>query len=144
MSDDKFQTYLKDRYEDQVNWYDKKSMYNQKLAKRFQYAIIILSAITPVFAALQYKWFTISSSSMVAALVGILKYCKFEELWHNYRTTCETMKKEKVMFDQKISIYDSATDLKKLFVERVEALISRENTVWTQTMSKKDKKIKKS
>ena len=31
METEDFQKYLKERYEDQINWYDKKSAWNQKL-----------------------------------------------------------------------------------------------------------------
>ena len=34
-----FDKYIKERYEDQVKWYDKKSMHNQKWAKRYQVLI---------------------------------------------------------------------------------------------------------
>lgn len=135
-----FDGYLKDRYEKQIIWYDEKSRHNQWWAMVCQITIIILSAVTPVFAALEFKWPTIIASAMVAALVGILRYCKFEEYWQNYRTTCETLKKEKIIFDSKISPYDKADDPTKLFIERVESMISKENTEWVQLTTKKNKK----
>jgi len=134
-----FDKYLKERFEDQVGWYDRKSMDNQTWAKRCQVTIIVLSAVTPVLAALQYKWPTIISSAFVAATVGLLKYFKFEQHWHNYRTTCETLKKEKILFDTGLSPYDKADDPKSLFIERSESLISKENTAWVQIVSKKEK-----
>ncbi len=138
-----FDKYIKDRYEDQVGWYDKKSMHNQRWAKRYQTTIIILFAITPVFAALELKWPTIISSALVAATAGILKYYRFEDHWHNYRTTCETLKKEKVMYKSGIGPYESTADKMKLFIERAEALISKENVVWTEILSRDENKDKK-
>lgn len=136
----RFDKFLKERFDDQVGWYDRKSMNNQTWAKRYQVTVIILSAITPVFAALQYKWPTIISAAFVSAMVGILKYYKYEEHWHNYRTTCETLKKEKILFDAKLSPYDKADEPMGLFIERAESLISKENTSWVQIVSKKKEK----
>ena len=31
MNQEDFQKYLKERYEDQINWYDKKSIWNQRM-----------------------------------------------------------------------------------------------------------------
>ncbi|MBU1854383.1 MAG: DUF4231 domain-containing protein [Nanoarchaeota archaeon] len=138
-----FDKYVKNRYEDQVKWYDKKSVHNQRLAKRYQITIIILSAITPVLAALEFKWPTIISAALVTAAASILKYCKYEDHWHNYRTTCETLKKEKIMYESEICPYETSTDKMKVFIERAEALISKENTVWTEIISKDKQKNKK-
>ena len=52
METEDFQKYLKERYEDQINWYDKKSMLNQKLYRYLQGFVIILAAITPVLVAI--------------------------------------------------------------------------------------------
>jgi len=135
-----FDKYLKERFEPEVKWYDTKSMHNQKWAKIYQVAIIILSVTTPVFAASEFKWLTLISSVALSIAVGVLKYCKFEELWQSYRTTCETLKKEKILFDSKISPYDKCDDPMKMFITRVESMISKENTSWCQLIAKKEKK----
>jgi hypothetical protein len=132
--------YLNDRYDKELNWYDAKSIHNQKWAKRYQVTIIILSVLTPVFAASGLKWPTLISSISLSVAVGILKYCKFEELWQSYRTTCETLKKEKVLFESKISPYDKSDAPVKMFIIRAESMISKENTAWIQMVSQKDEK----
>ncbi|MBC8490435.1 MAG: DUF4231 domain-containing protein [Bacteroidetes bacterium] len=77
---------------------------------------------------------TIIFSACVAAGLGILKFCKFEDLWHNYRTTCETLKKEMAHYKMQTDVYNSADDSDKLFVERVESIISKENIKWVSTI----------
>ena len=47
MDQEAFSKYLKDRYQDQVDWYDRKAGQNQKIYRRFQWALIWLSAVTP-------------------------------------------------------------------------------------------------
>jgi hypothetical protein len=131
-----FDKYLVERYDKQVKWYDDKSILNKRLADIFQISIIFLAAITPVLAALDLKWPTIISSSLIAAVSGIFRYCKFDELWHNYRTICETLRKEKNFYDFKINDYQDAEKPEKVFIERVEHLISQENTEWFSIVKK--------
>ena len=140
MNKENFDEYIKDVYEPQVMWYDKKSIMNKKLTHLFQIPIITMAAITPIFAALEYKALTIIFSACVAAGIGVLKFCKFEDLWHNYRTTCETLKKEMAHYKMQTDVYDSADGPDKLFVERVESIISKENIKWLSAIH--EKKIK--
>lgn len=138
-----FDDYLKKRYEPEIKWYDEKSKSHKYLASILQISIITFSALTPVFAALELKILTIIFSSLAAILVGTLKYFKFEELWQNYRTTCETMKKEKVMYEARVNIYEFSKEPEKLFIERLESLISKENTAWIQLVKNKEHNNKK-
>jgi LPS O-antigen subunit length determinant protein (WzzB/FepE family) len=84
-------------------------------------------------------WITVAISAIVAIATTVIKTFKYQENWINYRTTCETLRKEKHFYTAKINEYDSAEDKEALFVDRVEALISRENTMWL-TAQKQTKK----
>jgi len=139
MNKERFDEYIKERYEPQVKWYDKKSTLNKKFTYLFQIPLIIMAAITPIFAALEYKELTIIFSACVAAGLGILKFCKFEDLWHNYRTVCETLKKEMVHYKMQTDIYATTDDHAKLFVERIETIISKENIEWRENIEKNKK-----
>jgi hypothetical protein len=142
MSKRDFNKYLKERYEDQVNWYDSKSILYKRLNYIFQVSTIVIGPIVPILALLDFKWETVLLSAMMAILIEILNFGKFEEKWHSYRTTCETLKKEKHYYQQKVNEYRDATDPEGLFVERVESLISREHTKWV-TIEKGKKKENK-
>ena len=132
------QKYVKERYNNQVKWYDNKAIEYKRLANIFQITIIVLAAITPILAALDQKIFTIITSALVAIASGLLKYLKIEDHWHSYRTICETLRKEKHYYDFKIGEYEVAKDIDKLFVNRVESIISKENTQWLTTIKKKE------
>ncbi|MBA7611356.1 hypothetical protein ES703_18579 [subsurface metagenome] len=140
MNKNEFKKYVKNRYNPQVRWYDNKSNFNKKLTYLFQIPIIAMAAIIPIFAALEYKVLTIIFSASVAAGIGILKFCKFEELWHNYRTTCETLKREMIRYKMRTDIYDKVDDPEKLFIDRVESIISKENIEWIS--AGREKKIR--
>ena len=150
MNPEDFQKYLKERYEDQINWYDKKSIWNQKMYRRFQWIVIVLSAITPVLVAIVAirpevkgtSWLAVGISALVAIGTTSLKTFKYQENWINYRTTCETLKKEIHFYKAGIIEYKDAEDPEGLFVERVESLISRENTMWLMAQKPKEGKEK--
>lgn len=145
-----FDQYLKERYYDQVDWYDRKSLWNQKWYTRLQWSMIILAAITPALVAIDasafnsafFKWIAVLTSFSVAVLAAALKTFKFQENWINYRTTCETLRKEIHLYRAGVGDYSNTKDRETFFVERVESLISRENTLWLTTF-KADKEKEK-
>lgn len=139
MKEKEFSKYLKERYNDQVYWYDRKSILHKRLNYVFQIPTIFIAAIIPIFAILEEKWITVVLSAILAVFVGINNFCKFEEKWHNYRTTCETLKKELYYCRSRINEYRDTKEPEELFIERVESIISSEHTRWL-TIEKKEKK----
>lgn len=140
-----FDKYVSGRYFAEIAWYDARSMRNQAWYRSLQWGLILLSASTPVIIALAQKtdsvpWLktlSLITSVLVAILATSLKTFKFEENWINYRTTCETLKKELHFYHAGIDEYEHCADKEPLFVKRVEALISRENTLWLTTVKEK-------
>ena len=135
MTKEGFDAYLKDRYEDQIGWYDRKAGENQTKYRRMQWSLIILAALSPVLfeVRLVVQWLghiPTVTSTIVAILTAGLKAFKYQENWINYRTTCETLRKEKHFYDAELNDYRGAKDKEAVFVDRVESLISRENTMW--------------
>ena len=131
MEEERFEEYLKERYEVQVKWYDNRASQNRQYYQWFQWAVIITAAFVPVLVVLMpFKWITAILSTVLAIAATALKTFKFQENWISYRTIAETLKKEKSYYDARAVEYATAEDKKQLFVERVEALISRENTLW--------------
>ncbi|HEY3129303.1 MAG TPA: DUF4231 domain-containing protein, partial [Acidobacteriota bacterium] len=70
--------------------------------------------------------------AVIASLLGLLH---FQEHWLEYRATAESLKKEKFLFLTQTEPYDK-NDAFHLLVQRVEALLSKENTGWIQSMAK--------
>ena len=145
MDKEKFKDYLKSRYLDQIKWYSDRASRNKLFYHIFQWGVIILSATLPVIIASLPKsiqWITIVISIILAIGTTALKTFKFQENWINYRTISETLKKERHFYDAELDDYAEATDKESLFVERVEALISRENTLWVTTHMQKEEEDK--
>jgi len=145
MDKNQLDEYIKSRFDDQVNWYDKKSISNQKTYKNLQWIIIIFSSITPILIALDFgfseyaflKWLSVGTAVIVGISAVSQQTFKYYDNWINYRTTCESLRKEKHLHDTGVGEYAGVSDKDAFFVERVESLISKENTVWIDTYQKK-------
>ena len=141
MDEKKFEEYLAGRYTNQIDWYSNRAGTNKSWYQAFQWGVIILSASVPVLIASvpeSHQWFTITISIFLAIGTAALKTFKFQENWVNYRTVSETLKKEKYFYDAGLDDYADADDKEALFVERVESLISRENSLWVTTHKQKE------
>lgn len=141
MENKHFSEYIKDRYLGQIDWYDRKAQANQKIYRRLQWTLIILAALTPALIELDlddllYEGFghlATLTSIVVAILTAGLKTFKYQENWINYRTTCETLRREKYFYDARVGDYQNASNMEALFIERAESLMAGENTLWIST-----------
>lgn len=128
--------YLKERVEDQEQWYDRKSSYNQRWYKYLAILQIVAAAIIPFLSgnpdAFAYIPWVIGSLGVIIAIASAASSLyKFQENWIQYRTTCETLRHQKYLYLTKTSPYDGP-DAFHLFVRNIEALISKENSTWSQ------------
>lgn len=135
MDSDTFKEYLEKRYYDQLNYYEKSSGRNQKKYKNFQWVLIILSALTPVLAALnedfKLQFLVVIVSAIVAILTTGLKTFQYQELWANYRATCEQLKPEIHYYNFNVGPYGVAgVDKEALFISRVETILDKERQGW--------------
>ena len=139
MNKDLFERYLTERYEDQIAWYGKKATRNQTTYRWIQWPLIVLAALTPVLVQLDSLELVLGSSAIklatltsivVAILTTALKTFNYQENWLNYRSTCEALRREKYYYEAGVDEYRESSGPEALFVERVEALMSSENTLW--------------
>ena len=132
------ENYLKERVETQINWYDTKSQSNQRWFKNLRIAEILCAALIPFIAGfselIPYGQVIIGMLGVIIAICAGLSWLnKYQENWLTYRTTCETLRHEKYLFLTGCSSYDGADSLNK-FVERIEGLISKENSQWSHLL----------
>ena len=132
--------YLENRLDDQINWYDRKSTQNQKTFKRLQIILIVAAASIPFISGyvddLKYLQYLLGGIGvLIAAITGILSLYKFQETWTAYRTTCESLRHEKYLYLTKTNPYVGKNAF-NLLVQRVEMLISKENSSWAEIMQK--------
>ncbi len=97
---------------------------------------IIFAATIPLFAGFGggSTWSVIAVGILgaaVAILASLLSLNQLQENWIAYRTTCESLKHEKFFFLTNAEPYDKDNAF-GLFVQRVERLISKENSAWSE------------
>jgi len=140
-----FEKFYNNRYGGQIRWYGDKAAKNKKIYHLFQWGVIVLSSALPVLIAsipASHSYITIVMAILLAIGTAGLKTFKFQETWISYRTIAETLKKEEYFYHSGSGPYKGVADNEELFMERVESLISKENTIWVINHMQKDEESK--
>lgn len=133
------------RLEDQIDWYDRKSIANQRTYKQMKVVEILAAAIIPFLAALRSPnigMVTGALGVLVTVLEGMLHLNQYQQNWINYRSTCEALKHEKYTYLGKASPYANVPDAHALLAERVETLVSEEHAKWASLLQQEPGKQK--
>jgi len=126
------------RLEDQINWYDQKSQFNQSRYKIYKVAVILVAAIIPFAAGMGASsslipYITGGLGVVIILLEGLQSLNQYQTNWTNYRSICEGLKHEKYLWLAKAGSYSSASEPDKLLAERIESLISQEHAKWVMS-----------
>lgn len=127
------QEYLSERLEDQIEWYGTKSKHNQIWFKILSLFEMMSAALVAFLSGVgNNTWIVGSLGILIAVSAATSSLFKFHENWIQYRTTSEQLKHEKFLYLTNIKPYDSENKFPVL-VERIEGLISKENSYWAQS-----------
>lgn len=129
--------YLKNRLEDQIGWYGKKSKENKTRFRFCQVTQLVLATIITLSGSFPIEVFSIEVyiipliGAVIAIISGLLGLYKYQEHWLEYRTVCESLKHEKFLYLTNSEPYEDTNAFTNL-VKNVESLISKENTNWSR------------
>lgn len=123
------------RLENQVQWYDAKSISSQRWYKWLKLAQVVLAMLIPVmnlFPADTAKWTTAVAGIVIALLEAIQQMNQYSTLWVTYRSTAERLKHEKFLFLSAAGPYRWLPEPERLIqlAERVEEHVSTEHANW--------------
>jgi hypothetical protein len=132
--------YIKSRLDDQIQWYEQKASTSKLRYGELQKIIIIASGIIPLVSlgasALGDWWKLIGL--LISAILGCIitiataftEMEKYFESWILYRTTAESLRREKLLFLNDAGEYSdlSGSVKNKALVERVELMLSSETS----------------
>ena len=144
-------TYIKSRVEDQINWMEGKSKWNQTRYKNIKVMEIVAAAIIPLLAGYQPAAEEQNRGTLgiiigllgvfIVILTSVRQLNKYQENWLTYRTTLEALKAQKFLFEASAPPYDDAAAFPK-FVMNCESLLAKENESWKTVWSKKEDEVK--
>lgn len=121
-----------DRLEDQLGWYDRKSVAAQRAYKRVKLLQLIVGAIVPVVAALQAPpAVTAALAAVVVVAEGAQQLYQWQTNWVLYRATAESLKHERYLYLAEAGPY-SAGNRYQILAERLEGLVSQEHAKWAE------------
>jgi hypothetical protein len=129
------QEYIEQRLDQQQKWFSAKSAQNQTAYKRWRVLEIVLAASIPFLTSMinagwpRMTYVVGFFGFLIAAVSGLLALNRYHDHWIEYRAAGEALKREKFLFLTRAPPYDGANAFAAL-VERVEALLSRENAAW--------------
>jgi hypothetical protein len=84
-----------ERLEDQIAWYDQKSLANQRYFKQIKMIEITAAALIPFLSASassfpRMMWVTGGLGVVITVLEGMLHLNQYQQNWITYRSTCES------------------------------------------------------
>lgn len=124
--------YIKERIDNQIEWYSKKSSRAQLWFKSMRIFEISAAAAIPFLSGYTFETNQVIIGLLgacIAIVAGIVSINKFQEIWIQYRTTSESLKHHKYLYQTESKPYDGE-DSFKMLVATTEALISKENSNW--------------
>jgi hypothetical protein len=133
------------RLEDQIAWYDRKSMTNQRYFKGIKMVEIVAAAMIPFLSASglpRMIWVTGGLGVVITVLEGMLHLNQYQQNWIAYRSTCESLKHEKYVYLGKAAPYANVVDPHALLAERIESLVSQEHAKWASVQQQEPSKVK--
>jgi len=121
------------RLDDQIQWYDSRSVKDQWKFKVLKIIVIVAAALIPFLAGLnptKFQWAVGGLGVLIAVLEGLQQLNQYHANWITYRTTSELLKHEKYLFLAKAGQFAIAADPRVLLAERIESLVSQEHAKW--------------
>src|SRR6267143_4155525 len=136
---------IMERLEDQIAWYDRKSLASQRAFKRIKTVEILAAAVIPFLAAFKLPFIGMVTGGLgvlITILEGGLHLNQYQHNWITYRSTCESLKHEKYTYLGKASPYTNVPDPHALLAERIESLVSQEHAKWASVQQQEPSKVK--
>lgn len=132
------------RLEDQIGWYEEKSIEAQRTYRRIKITEIVFAASIPFLAGFQDNLGALLGSGLslvpavliaalgvaVVILEGLTHINQYHRSWLGHRTTCEALKQEKFLFLAGAGPYADVDDKLLHLAERVESLLSQDRGRW--------------
>ena len=121
-----------ERLDDQIDWYGRKSSFNQRRFKVLKGAQLLTAASIPVVATLDlHAAVAAALGASIVVIEGLIQLNQYQQNWVSYRSTCEALLHEKYLYLAHAGPYAEAADGGvPMLADRIEGLISQEGAKW--------------
>ncbi len=149
------ESYLTERVDDQMKYFDSKAIRNQKAYRVLKVIAIACNILTTLAIALtfivppNFRGHTgivaLVLSTLVLATYQFEEFYNFGTKWEKFRLVAEYLKSEKYLFQNKVGMYSSGdTDEKEhLFIEKIENILRGTDMSYFSLMVEPGKGIEK-
>jgi hypothetical protein len=123
------------RLDEQIHWYDRRSRSSKRWYIRLKVVQIVTAAAIPVLATAwpTEAWIGGAMGATIVILEGLQQLLQLHSNWTQYRSTCEGLRHEKYLWMAHAGPYARSQHPDALLAERVEGLVSQEQTAWSST-----------
>jgi Protein of unknown function (DUF4231) len=147
--------FIKERVDNQINWFEAKSSWNQRQYRYYKRIEFTIAASVPVLVTFigSFGDYPVLDKilQITAAVCGVISVVvtkqievnDFQNYWINYRILCESLRNERYKYLTHTEPYDEE-DAFPLFVGNIESILSKSSKQWELQKAKNsnDKKQK--
>lgn len=155
MTEHDFDNYLKERVEDQLQYFNSSAIKNQKAYKRLKMIAITCNILTTMTIALAFtvpdSWkvymgiVALVLSTLVLATYQLEEFQSFGAKWEKFRLVTEQLKSEKYLYLNNAGpyVYENNEENRKHFVETIEGTIRGTDIAYFSLMVEPGKRLEK-
>jgi hypothetical protein len=130
-----------ERLEDQIAWFDAKSVQNKRTFQLLKYIEIAAAAAIPVVTGLDVtREIPGVLGGVVLLIESILQLNQYHQNWIRYRSTAEALKHEKILYLTHAGIYARGSRSAARLADHVEAIISQGHARWVRDIEASEEK----
>ena len=133
------------RLEDQIDWFDHKSVFHQRWHRRLKVVSIGAAALVPLLSGLEGLALAAGALGVVVVVVeGLQHVNQHYDNWIRYRATCENLRHEKYLYLARAARYQGLEDEEafRLLAANVESVLASEGEAWLRLRRSLDEKQK--
>ena len=145
MDETAIKNYLASDYAKAAKFYDDRANSSKRWYRVLSIYVIAVSAGLTVLVALAppedlWRFISAAASATIVVATGLLAHLRCHENWLSYRASWDALERERRFYQTGTGAYKSATDKGALFVERVEAVLTKEGSDFYARHAKGDEK----
>lgn len=148
MADPVNNKFLRDEFPKAVSFYDKGAVKSKRWYRSLSIYLILASAALTLWIALAtpddpIRWIRATLAASIGIATALLSHLKCHENWLSYRASWDALERERRLYEAGAGEYKGAADRDTLFVERVEAVRTREGADFYSRHTKGEEQARK-